>query len=149
MDILKQYWILEVEVDNTPLPQSPQIPDTPTEDAPEASELPYDDAAAAAAAADEVEASSSVQPQYQQQAVPPAPMSTSTTTDQVDLDPAAAAAAANQFVNYDVSMQAAEPMLLYDSSFSNAFVAAFVPQPDMGAFEFDLYMDQLNRDSMS
>ncbi|KAJ4372428.1 hypothetical protein N0V83_004202 [Neocucurbitaria cava] len=123
MDYLKQHWIKEVEVDNKPLPQSPE---SASDDAPEPVEAAYDTAY-------EVDASSSSSSSYppSQQQVP-----ASMTAAQVPIDP-------TQYVDYGMSMHASEPMMLYDDT--TAFAAYdpnMVTPNDLNNFQFDVYMAQ-------
>ncbi|CAO2656973.1 Nn.00g057760.m01.CDS01 [Neocucurbitaria sp. VM-36] len=114
MEYLKQHWIKEVEVDNKPLPQSPE---SASDDAPEPVETSYD-------ATYEVDAS---YPSSQQQV--PSSMNT-----QVSVDP-------SQYVDYGMSMHASEPMMLYDNT-AFAYDPSIVATNDINNFQFDVYMAQ-------
>lgn len=89
MDFLKQFWIQEVDVDNKPLPKSPE---SAPEDAPESVDNAFD-------ATFEIDDSAS----YPQQQMP---LSMNT---QAPLD-------ANQFMAYGSSMNVGEHMVMYDNA---------------------------------
>ncbi|KAF2850739.1 hypothetical protein T440DRAFT_554899 [Plenodomus tracheiphilus IPT5] len=108
MEYLKQNWIREVEVDNKPSPPSPQ---SAGDEAPEQFDFnaphPID--------------ASTAYPQQQ--------MSSSMPT-QVQMDP-------SQFIGYGMSMNASEPMMMYDNTAFPHFDPTIVVPNDISNFQFD------------
>lgn len=113
MDYLKQHWIKEVEVDNKPLPQSPE---STSDDAPEFVDTTYDTTY-------DVDAS---YPSSQQHV----PTSTDT---QVPSD-------SSQYVDFGMSMHASEPIMMYDST-GFPYDPNVIATNDISNFQFDVYME--------
>jgi hypothetical protein len=114
MEILKQHWIKEVEVDNN---ASPRSPDSPDDDAPEhIDNSSYD-------ANYDMGNTTAAYPSSQQQL--PMPI-----INQVPVD-------STQYMDYGMSMHASEPMAFDNTALYGPNLAATT---DMSSFQFDAYM---------
>jgi hypothetical protein len=115
MEILKQHWIKEVEVDNNSS-SSPRSP----------SSAPDDNASYDSHIDNSAAATSSLYPASQQQ-LPQIPM-----IAQVPVD-----ASNNTYMDYGMSMHASEPMVFDNTGYFDPNLAA---ANDMSGFQFDAYM---------
>ncbi|KAF1832926.1 hypothetical protein BDW02DRAFT_570520 [Decorospora gaudefroyi] len=119
MEILKQHWIKEVEVNNAS--SSPVSPGSPCDDASE----PVDNAAYDATTYDIDNTAAASYPTSQQQ-LPQMPL-----INQVAVD-------SNQYMDYGMSMHASDNMVYDSTPFYDA--ANLAATTDMSSFQFDAYM---------